>query len=120
MPKKIDPAVRERVMRTIAERRLEYATPTALAKVIAARERIGTETVRRMIVQYEIDAGTRPGVTSEENEKIKELKARVRRRVSSSCSTIATISRSRCTTCRFFRRTLAGSALTTAHSWSLR
>ncbi len=79
MPKKIDPAVRERVMRTIAERRLEYATPTALAKVIAARERIGTETVRRMIVQYDIDAGTRPGVTSEENEKIKELKAQVRR-----------------------------------------
>ena len=29
MPKKIDPAVRERVMRMIAEHRSEYATPTA-------------------------------------------------------------------------------------------
>ena len=41
MPKKIDPAVRERVMRMIAEHRSEYATPTELAKVIAARERLG-------------------------------------------------------------------------------
>lgn len=61
MPKKIDPAIRERVMRTIAEHRSEYATPTELAKVIAARERLGRETVRRWIVQYDIDSGSRPG-----------------------------------------------------------
>jgi transposase len=79
MPKKIDPAVRERVLRMVADHRQEYATPTALAKVIAARERIGTETVRRWIVQAEIDAGTRPGVTSEESVEIKALKAKVRR-----------------------------------------
>ena len=47
MPKKIDPAVRERVMRMITEHRSEYATPTALARVLAARERLGVETVRR-------------------------------------------------------------------------
>ena len=41
MPKKIDPAVRERVMRMIAEHRSEYATPTELARVLAARERLG-------------------------------------------------------------------------------
>jgi transposase-like protein len=79
MPKKIDTAVRERVMRMIAERRSEYATPTALAKALAAKERIGAETVRRMIVQYDIDAGTRQGMTSEEHEKVKELKDKVRR-----------------------------------------
>jgi transposase len=79
MPKKIDPAVRERVMRTIAEHRSEYATPTELAKVIAARERLGRETVRRWIVQYDIDAGTRPGVSSEEHAEVKALKAKVRR-----------------------------------------
>lgn len=79
MPKKIDLAVRERVMRTIAEHRSEYATPTELARVIAARERLGRETVRRWIVQYDIDAGTRPGVSSEEHAEVKALKARVRR-----------------------------------------
>src|SRR5688500_17591259 len=57
MPKKIDPAVRQRVMRMIAEHRLEYATPTELARVIAARERLGVETVRRWVVQAEVDGG---------------------------------------------------------------
>jgi transposase-like protein len=66
-------------MRTIAEHRSEYATPTELAKVIAARERLGRETVRRWIVQYDIDAGTRPGVSSEEHAEVKALKAKVRR-----------------------------------------
>jgi hypothetical protein len=32
MPKKIEPAVRERVMRMIAEHRSEYTTPTELAR----------------------------------------------------------------------------------------
>lgn len=36
MPKKIDPAVRERVLRMIVEHRSEYATPTELAKVLRA------------------------------------------------------------------------------------
>jgi transposase len=77
MPKKIDPAVRERVMRMIAEHRLEYATE--LARVIATRERLGVETVRRWIVQAEVDGGIRPGVSSTEHAEIKALKAQVRR-----------------------------------------
>ena len=55
MPKKIDPAVRVRVLRMVADHRGEYATPMALAKVLAARERIGVETVRRWIVAAEIE-----------------------------------------------------------------
>ena len=79
MPKKIDSAVRERVMRTIAEQRHDYPNPTALARVIAERERIGVETVRRWIVQSQVDAGTRPGTTSDGQAEIKKLKAKVRR-----------------------------------------
>jgi transposase len=78
MPKKIEPAVRERVMRMVAEHRSEYATPTALARVIAARERLGVETVRRWIVQAEVDGGIRPGLSSTEHAEIKALKAQVR------------------------------------------
>jgi transposase len=78
MPKKIEPAVRERVMRMIAEHRSEYATPTELARVLAARERLGVETVRRWVVQAEVDGGIRPGVSTEHAE-IKALKAQVRR-----------------------------------------
>ena len=79
MPKKIDPAVRERVLRMVADHRGEYASPTELAKVIAARERIGRERVRRWIVQAEVDVGARPGVSGEESAELKTLKARVRR-----------------------------------------
>ena len=79
MPRKIDPVVVERVLRMVADHRGEYANPTALAKVIAVRERIGVETVRRWIVQADVDAGTRPGVTTEESVEIKALKAKVRR-----------------------------------------
>ena len=79
MPKKIDPAVRERVMRMIAEHRSEYATPTGLARVITARERLGVETVRRWVVQAEVDGGIRPGVASSEHAELKALKAQVRR-----------------------------------------
>jgi transposase len=71
MPKKIEPAVRERVMRMIAEHCSEYATPTELARVLAARERLGVETVRRWIVQAEVDVGIRPGVSSTEHAEIK-------------------------------------------------
>lgn len=79
MPKRIEPEIRERVMRMIAEHRQEYATPTELAKVIASRERIGVETVRRWVVQADIDGGVRPGVTSEESAEIRKLKSENRR-----------------------------------------
>jgi transposase-like protein len=46
--------------------------------VITARGRLGRETVRRWIVQAEVD-GIRPGVASSEHAEIKALKAQVRR-----------------------------------------
>jgi transposase len=47
MPKKIDPAVRERAVRLVREHRAEYSSLTAVAAVVARQERLGTETVRR-------------------------------------------------------------------------
>jgi transposase len=79
MPKKIDPAVRERVMRMIAEDRSEYSTPTELARVIAARERLGVETVGRWVVQADVDGGIPQGVSSSEHAELKALKAQVGR-----------------------------------------
>jgi transposase len=79
MPKKIDPAVRERAVRLVREHRAEYSSLTAAAEAVARRERLGKETVRRWALQAEIDAGERPGVTSAENAEIKVLKAKVRR-----------------------------------------
>ena len=79
MPKKIDPAVKERAVRLVREHRQEYSSLTAAAAAVARQERLGEETVRRWALQAEIDAGERSGSTSEENEQIKALKSRVRR-----------------------------------------
>jgi transposase-like protein len=78
MPKKIDPAVKERAVRLVREHQAEYPSLTAAAAAVARCERLGTDTVRRWVVQAEIDAGERPGPTSEELAEIKELKAKVR------------------------------------------
>jgi transposase-like protein len=46
---------------------------------VARQLGLGRETVRRWIVQAEIDEGARPGVTSVEQAEIKRLKAENRR-----------------------------------------
>lgn len=79
MPKKIDPAVKERALRMLAEHRQDYASDTALADAIAKKVGVGRETTRRWLVQADINAGARPGVTSDEQAEIKKLKAEIRR-----------------------------------------
>jgi transposase-like protein len=66
-------------VRQVLEHRAEYSSLTAAAAVVARREGVGKETVRRWVVQAEIDSGQRQGATSEELAEIKELKAKVRR-----------------------------------------
>lgn len=75
MPKRIDPAVKERALRLLREHRGQYPSLTAACAAVARQERIGAETLRRWARQAEIDEGTRPGTTSQEHEQIKRLKA---------------------------------------------
>ena len=79
MPKKIDPKVKERCVQQMLEHASEYPNPTAAAEVVAKRNGVGTETVRRWYVQSQVDGGQRRGATTEELSEIKELKAKVRR-----------------------------------------
>lgn len=79
MPKKIDPAVKERALRMFAEHRQDYASDTALAEAVAKKVGVGRETTRRWLVQADINAGSRAGVTSDEQAEIKKLKAENRR-----------------------------------------
>jgi transposase-like protein len=75
MPKKIDPAVRERAVRLVQEHQAEYLSRFAACEAVARQVGVGKETVRRWVVQAEIDAGGRPGLTSVENAEIRRLKA---------------------------------------------
>ena len=80
MPKKIDPPkVKERCVRLVLDHLAEYPSLTAAAEAVARREGVGKESVRRWVVQAQVDGGQRHGVTSEELDQIKQLKARVRR-----------------------------------------
>ena len=79
MPKKIDPRVKERAVRLVREHREEYPSDTAAAYAVARQLGVGRESVRRWVVQADIDAGGRPGMTSEESAEIKRVRAQVRR-----------------------------------------
>ena len=79
MPKKITEELRARAVRMVLEHREDYPSRTAAAQAVARQLGVGRETVRRWVVDAEIDAGQRPGVTSAEQAEIKALKARVRR-----------------------------------------
>ena len=75
MPKKIDPQVKDRAVRLVREHQQEYPSTTAAAAAVARQLGLGRETVRRWVVQADVDAGHREGLTSEEREQVRKLKA---------------------------------------------
>ena len=79
MPKRIDPAVRERALRMFVEHRSDYPSDTALAEAVAKKIGVGRETARRWLVQADVNAGARPGVTTDEAAELRKLKAENRR-----------------------------------------
>jgi transposase-like protein len=79
MPKMIDPELKARAVRLVSEHRGEYPTLTAASQAVAKQVGVGKESVRRWVIQAEIDAGQREGVTSEESDEIRRLKTENRR-----------------------------------------
>ena len=69
------PELRERAVRMVAQVRPEYPSDWPAICAVAEKLGIGTaETLRKWVRQAEVDAGTRPGVTSEESAEIRRLK----------------------------------------------
>jgi transposase-like protein len=57
----------------VAEQAGEYSSQWAAIQSIAAKIGCSTETLRKWVVQFERDQGCRPGLTTEERERLKEL-----------------------------------------------
>ncbi len=67
--------LRERAVRMVLETRTEHANEFSAIVSISRKLGIGSpETLRKWVRRAKIDAGQRPGVTSEESEQIKALK----------------------------------------------
>jgi len=79
MPKKIDEALKARAVRLVKDHQGEYSSLTGAAAVVAKQLGVGKESVRRWVIQSQVDGGQRVGASSEELVEIKLLKAKVRR-----------------------------------------
>jgi transposase-like protein len=71
--------LRERALRLLADHRQDYPSGTAVAVAVATKLGLGRETVRRWLVQADVDAGNRPGARTDEQAEIKRLKAENKR-----------------------------------------
>jgi transposase len=65
--------LRERAIRLVREHRSEYPSEWATITSIAGKLGIGTEALRLWLRRDETDHQQRPGVTSAERERIREL-----------------------------------------------
>ena len=73
------PELKERAVRMVAEIRAEHESEWAAMTRVSQLLGIGTpETVRKWVRQAEIDGGARPGVSTAEAERVKELEREVR------------------------------------------
>ena len=69
------PELRERAVRMVAQVRPDYPSDWPAICAVAEKLGIGTaETLRKWVRQAEVDAGQRPGVTSEKSAEIRRLK----------------------------------------------
>jgi transposase len=67
--------LRERAVRMVAEVRPNYESEYAAITAVAARLGVGTaETLRKWLRQAQVDAGRRPGTTSEESAELARLR----------------------------------------------
>ena len=78
MPRRYPAEQRERVTRLALGRLGEYPSAWAAAQALGPKLGVGTETLRKWILQAQVDAGQRSGSSSDELEEIRRLKAEVR------------------------------------------
>lgn len=70
--------VRERAVRMVFEHQGEHASQWAAIRSIAAKMGCSAEALRNWVRQAERDGGQRPGLTTSERERLKELEREVR------------------------------------------
>src|SRR5437667_12713742 len=72
-PSRYSPEVRERAVRMVWEHESEHASQWAAISSIAEKIGCTAETLRKWVRQAERDQGRRPGLSSDERERLKAL-----------------------------------------------
>jgi transposase len=72
------PEVRERAVRMLVEHRGEYPSEWAAMTAISAKLGMTPETLRIWVRRTEIDDGKRPGTTTDDQKKIRDLEREVK------------------------------------------
>jgi transposase len=68
--------LRERAVRMVAEIRPDHSSEWAAMESVASKLGIGfAQTIHNWVRKAQVDAGQRPGVTSEESAELRKLKA---------------------------------------------
>jgi transposase len=75
---RFSPEVRERAVRLVREHQGEYETQWGAISSIASKIGCAAETLRQWVRRSERDTGQRPGVTTEEQTRLKALEREVR------------------------------------------
>ena len=65
--------LRERAVRLVQEHAGEYPSQWAALTSIATKCGMTPETLRKWVRRAEVDAGTRPGLTTDERKRLQEL-----------------------------------------------
>ena len=71
--KRYAPEVRERAVRLVLEHQHEHESQWAAMISVAGKIGCSPETLRTWVRRIEVDEGRRPGLTSDERERLKEL-----------------------------------------------
>jgi transposase len=76
--KRYPPELKERAVRMVGEIAEDQGSEWAAMSRVAELLGVGTpETVRKWVRQAQVDAGARPGTTTEESEQVRRLKREV-------------------------------------------
>jgi transposase len=72
-PSKYSPELRERAVRMVLDHADEYPSQWAAMRSVAEKLGCTVEALRRWVRQAERDSGHRPGLTTEERQRLKQL-----------------------------------------------